>query len=81
MNCFSDSYSKEEDLGVDRLQTFTFLLIPASNYKHFQNTHKPLAKVKGFSKIKLNWQNWMLLDLIIEDKIYVLQQRIVSCQY
>lgn len=80
-NCFSYSYSKEEKLDVQKLQTFTFLLIPASKYKQFQNTHKPIAKVKGFSKIKINWKNWILLDFIVEGKIYVLQQRIVSCQY
>jgi len=75
------SYSKEENLDVQKLQTFTFLLIPASDYKLFQNTHKPLKKVNGFSKIKVNWKKWILLDFIVEEKIYVVQQRIVSCQY
>lgn len=75
------SYSKTENLDSSKLQTFTFLLVAAANYKHHQNTHKVIAKIQGYSRLKFNWKHWDMIRLIVVDKIYVLQQRIVSCAY
>ena len=91
---FLFSYSKAEDLDFSELREFTFLVVASSDYKHHQNTHKVIAKIQGYSKLKMNWKHWNMVQmmielkiwndmvqLIIEDKIYVLQQRIVSCAY
>ena len=89
------SYSKAEDLDFSELREFTFLVVASNDYKHHQNTHKVIAKIPGYSRLKINWKHWNklvqmmaklkiwndMVQLIIEDKIYVLQQRIVSCAY
>lgn len=91
------SYSKAEDLNSSQLREFTFLVIPSGDYKLYQNTHKPIAKIKGYSRLHIDrklTRNFLqaifvifekkissMLELIVEEKIYVIQQRIVSCAY
>ena len=89
-----DSYSKEEDLDFSQLREFTFLVIPSVDYKLYQNTHKPIAKIEGYSRLHIDrklrrnllqviFENKIssMIQLIVEEKIYVIQQRIVSCAY
>ena len=69
-------------------------MIPSDDYKLYHNPYKPIAKIEGYSRLHIDrkqWNNFLqsifenkistMVQLIVEEKIYVIQQRIVSCAY
>ena len=55
---------------------FTFLLISAVDYKYYQDSHKVVAKVEGFSRLSLNKREFPPLKIVLEDKIFVLMNNV-----
>ena len=77
-NSHAQSYSKLEDLqpGSPELMQFTFLLISAVDYKYYQDSHKVVAQVEGFSRLSLNKREFPPLKIVLEDKIFVLMNNV-----
>ena len=55
---------------------FTFLLVSADDYKFYQDTHKVVARVEGYSRLSLNKREFPPLKIVLEDKIFVLMNNV-----
>jgi hypothetical protein len=75
---YAQSYSKLEDLqpGSGELMRFTFLLISAVDYNYYQDSHKVVARVEGFSRLSLNKREFPPVKLVLEGKIFVLMNNV-----
>lgn len=78
---FRHSYSKREDLKPNsiELQQFTFLLISASSYEHYSSSHEIIHREEGLARLVVNWRKLPPVQIIVEDKIYILSKINNSC--
>ena len=69
-------YSKEEGLapGSRAMMRYQYLLVSATEYGHYAESHDVVGKAKGFSKIVLSGSGFPVRQ-VLEDKVLVLRRR------
>jgi len=71
------SYSKWEGLDAvpTTAQSYTFLLISAADYTHYNKTHKLIGKAEGFSRLAINPREFPPVKIVLRDQILLLMRR------
>ena len=72
------SYSKIEGLkpGSAEMQEFDYLLISASDYQYYTETHDILHKETGYSHLSLSIRRFPpSISVTLTDKIFIIQRK------